>query len=72
VLVLAPAGTPHAIVERLSTEVAKVVKDPEIQKRFTQLGIEPVGSTPEEAGKFLQDEVAKWAKVIQAAGVKAE
>jgi tripartite-type tricarboxylate transporter receptor subunit TctC len=72
VLFLAPAGTPHAIVERLSTEVAKVVKDPEIQKRFTQLGIEPVGSTPEEAGKFLQDEVAKWAKVIQAAGVKAE
>jgi len=72
VLFLAPAGTPQAIVDRLSAEVSKVVKSPEIQKRFTELGIEPVGSTPPEAGKFLEDEVAKWAKVIKAAGVKAE
>lgn len=72
VLFLAPVGTPQPIIERLSTEVAKVVKSPDIQKRFTDLGIEPVGSTPQEAGKFLEDEVAKWAKVIQTAGVKAE
>ena len=72
VLFLAPAGTPPAVIERLSTEVAKVVKSPDIQKRFTELGIEPVASTPDEAGRFLQDEVNKWAKVIQAAGVKAE
>jgi tripartite-type tricarboxylate transporter receptor subunit TctC len=72
VLFLAPVGTPRAVIDRLSAEVAKVVRDPEIQQRFTQLGIEPVGSTPEEAGKFLQDEVTKWAKVIQTAGVKAE
>ena len=72
VLFLAPAGTPQAIVDRLSAEVSKVVKSPEIQKRFTELGIEPVGSTPQEAGKFLEDEVAKGAKVIKAAGVKAE
>lgn len=72
VLFLAPVGTPQPIIERLSAEVAKVVKSPDIQKRFTELGIEPVGSTPDEAGKFLQDEVTKWAKVIQAAGVKAE
>lgn len=72
VLFLAPAGTPRPVVQRISTEVAKIMKDPEMQQRFTQLGIEPVGSTPEEAGKFLQDEVAKWAKVIQTAGVKPE
>jgi tripartite-type tricarboxylate transporter receptor subunit TctC len=72
VLFLAPAGTPRNVIDRLSAEVSKVVKDPELQQRFTQLGIEPVGSTPEEAGRFLQDEVAKWAKVIQVAGVKAE
>lgn len=72
VLFLAPAGTPRPVIDRLSTEVSKVMKDPAMQQRFTQLGIEPVGSTPEEAGKFLQDEVTKWAKVIQAAGVKIE
>jgi tripartite-type tricarboxylate transporter receptor subunit TctC len=71
-LFLAPAGTPPAIVRRLSAEVAKIMKDSELQQRFMQLGIEPVGSSPEEAGRFLQDEVVKWAKVIQTAGVKPE
>ncbi|HET7730660.1 MAG TPA: tripartite tricarboxylate transporter substrate binding protein [Usitatibacter sp.] len=72
VLFLAPAGTPPAIVQRISTEVAKIVNAPEMKARFEQLGIEAVGSTPAEAGKFLEDEVAKWAKVITTAGVKAE
>jgi tripartite-type tricarboxylate transporter receptor subunit TctC len=72
VLFLAPAGTPPAIINRLSTEVQKIVKSEEMKTRFEQLGIEPVGSTPAEAGKFLEDEVAKWAKVITTAGVKPE
>jgi tripartite-type tricarboxylate transporter receptor subunit TctC len=72
VLFLAPAGTPRAIVERLAAEVTKVVQAPEMKQRFEQLGIEAVGNSPAEAGKFLEDEVAKWAKVITTAGVKAE
>jgi tripartite-type tricarboxylate transporter receptor subunit TctC len=72
VLFLAPAGTPRPIIQRLSTEAAKIMKDPELQQRFTQLGIEPVGSTPEEAGKFLDDEVVKWGEVIRKANVKVE
>ena len=72
VLFLAPAGTPPAIINKLSTEVQKIVQSPEMKQRLETLGIEPVGSTPEEAGKFLQDEVAKWAKVITTAGVKPE
>jgi tripartite-type tricarboxylate transporter receptor subunit TctC len=48
------------------------VASADIKGRFETVGIEPVGNTPEEAGKFLDDEVAKWAKVISAAGVKAE
>ena len=71
-LFLAPAGTPRDIVNRVSTEVAKIVGAPDLRARFEQLGIEPVGSTPSEAGKFLNDEIAKWAKVITTAGVKAE
>lgn len=72
VLILVPAGTPQAIVTRLSTEIARIVKSPEISARFEQLGIEGVGSTPAEAARFLDDEIAKWAKVITTAGVKPE
>jgi tripartite-type tricarboxylate transporter receptor subunit TctC len=72
VLFLAPAGTPREIVNRLSAETQKAINESDIKDRFNQIGIVPVGNTPEEAGKFLLDEVAKWAKVINAAGVKAE
>jgi tripartite-type tricarboxylate transporter receptor subunit TctC len=71
-LFLAPAGTPRDIVTRLSAEVAKAVNAADVKPRLEALGIITVGSTPEAAGKFLNDEIAKWAKVIQVAGVKAE
>jgi tripartite-type tricarboxylate transporter receptor subunit TctC len=72
VLFLAPAGTPREIVNRVSAETAKIVASPEIRARFDSLGIEAVGSTPAEAAKFLDDEIAKWAIVINTAGVKPE
>jgi tripartite-type tricarboxylate transporter receptor subunit TctC len=72
VLFMAPGGTPRPIVERLAKETAKAINESEIKTRFNDIGIIPVGNSPEEAGKFLQDEIAKWAKVITAAGVKAE
>ena len=72
VLFLAPAGTPREIVNRMAAETAKAVASADIKGRFETIGIEPVGNTPEEAGKFLDDEIAKWAKVISTAGVKAE
>jgi len=70
VLFLAPAGTPKNIVNRMAAETAKAVTSIDIKGRFETIGIEPVGDTPEEAGKFLDDEIAKWAKVIADAGVK--
>jgi tripartite-type tricarboxylate transporter receptor subunit TctC len=72
VLFLAPAGVPRDIVIRLNAEVAKAVNSPDIKAKFEALGIEPVGNSPEAAAKFLDDEIAKWAKVIGTAGVKAE
>ena len=72
VLFLAPAGTPREAVNRLSAEVAKILAAPDVRARFEQLGIEAVGNTPEQAARFLDDEIAKWAKVINTAGVKAE
>src|SRR5438477_740782 len=72
VMFLAPAGTPKEIVNRVSAETAKIVNDPALHARFEQLGIEAAGTTPAETAKYLQDEIAKWGKVIQAAGVKVE
>jgi tripartite-type tricarboxylate transporter receptor subunit TctC len=72
VLFLAPAGTPREVVNRLASEVAKIVATPDINGRFEQIGIEPVVSTPEQSAKFLDDEIAKWAKVITTANVKPE
>jgi tripartite-type tricarboxylate transporter receptor subunit TctC len=72
VLFLAPAGTPREIVSRLSAETQKAINESDIKERFSQIGIEPVGGTPEQAARFLDAEIAKWAKVINTAGVKAE
>jgi len=72
VMFLAPAAVPRDIVARMSAEVAKAVASPDITKRFEALGIEPVGNSPAQAAKFLDEEIAKWAKVISTAGVKAE
>ncbi len=72
VLFLAPAGTPRDIVNRISAETAKAVGSGDLKTRFENIGIEPVGNTPEQAGRFLDDEIAKWSKVISTAGVKAE
>ncbi len=72
VMFMFPAGTPKDIVNRVSAETARVVAAPEMRANLEQLGIEPVGGTPEQAAKFLDEEVAKWAKVIKAAGVKLE
>ena len=72
VLFLAPAATPREIVARLSAETARAVNSPELKARFESLGIEGVGNNPEQAAKFLDDEIVKWAKVIVTAGVKAE
>ena len=72
VLFMAPGGTPREIINRLAQETAKAINESDIKERFNQIGIEPVGSSPAEAAKFLDAEIAKWAKVITTAGVKAE
>jgi tripartite-type tricarboxylate transporter receptor subunit TctC len=72
VMFLAPAGTPQAIVNRLSEETAKIVNDPAMKESFEKLGIDAAGTTPAETAKFLQDEITKWGNVIRIANVKPE
>ncbi len=72
VMFLAPAGTPRTVIDRLSQEATRGVNAPDIKERFGQLAIEGVSANPEETARFLDSEIAKWAKVITTAGVKAE
>ena len=68
--ILAPAGTPKAIVTKLNTEVAKIMGMADVKERFSNLGVEPRSSTPEEAGAFIKRDVATWAKVIKDSGAQ--
>jgi tripartite-type tricarboxylate transporter receptor subunit TctC len=70
--VLAPAGTPQAVVSRLHAEIGKVLQQPAIREQISSLGAEPSGSTPEEFAAYIRTEIAKWAKVIKAADIKPE
>lgn len=69
---VAPAGVPLAIVNKLSAEVARIVKSPDVAQRFQLNGAEAVGSTPKEFAVFLKAEMQKWSKVIKDAGIKLE
>ena len=69
---VAPAGVPRAIVDKLAAEVARIVRLPDITQRFQLDGAEPVGSTPAEFAAFLKTEMQKWRTVIRDAGIKAE
>lgn len=66
---LAPAGTPRAIIEKLHEGVAASMARPDLRERFAQLNVEPVGGTPAQFGAYLQSEYDKWGKVIRAAGI---
>ena len=69
---LAPANTPRAIVTRLSSEIAQIVKMNDVRERLVPQGLDPVGSTPAEFAVTINDELTKWARVIKAAGLKPE
>jgi tripartite-type tricarboxylate transporter receptor subunit TctC len=69
---LAPAGTPRPIIDRLNAELNRALQHPEVRERLARDGADPVGGTPEQLQAHLGAEIARWTKVIRAAGVKAE
>jgi tripartite-type tricarboxylate transporter receptor subunit TctC len=70
--VLAPAGTPREIIQRLNTEMVRILNSADVKERFARQGVEVQTSTPERFSEFLNSEVARWAKVIKDAGIKAD
>ena len=65
----APAGTPVAVVALLNKDIIAALASPDSRKRLAELGMDPVGNTPAEAARLVDDEIARWAKVARAAGV---
>jgi tripartite-type tricarboxylate transporter receptor subunit TctC len=69
---LAPKGTPKEIISRLNQSVARFLKQPDVQARFRADGVEPAHTTPEEFGRFIAEEIAKWSKVVKAGNIKVD
>jgi tripartite-type tricarboxylate transporter receptor subunit TctC len=67
---LAPAGTPKDVMDKLHGEIVKALAAPEVRKKFDELGLEPVGNTPAEFAAVIRKETPEWAKVIRDAGIK--
>jgi tripartite-type tricarboxylate transporter receptor subunit TctC len=70
--VFAPAGTPQPIVDRLYTEIAKILKMPDIQKRFGELGLDASGMPPQELAALVKSDVPRLGKVVKDSGAKAD
>jgi tripartite-type tricarboxylate transporter receptor subunit TctC len=68
----APAKTPPEVIAQLSKELTAAIKSKEAKERFEQLGLDPIGNTPAEAAKFVEDEMQRWGALIKAAGIKAD
>jgi tripartite-type tricarboxylate transporter receptor subunit TctC len=70
--VLAPAGTPREIVQKLADGIQRATRDADTRKRLLEQGAAPVGNTPEEFAKLLREEVARWAEVVKVSGARAD
>ena len=70
--IFAPARTPEAVVRTLNRELVRIIALPETRKAFVELGIEPVGTSPEEFGKYLRAEIARWSDVMRAHNIRGE
>lgn len=67
---MAPVATPKPVLERLSAEVRKIINSPEVKENWLKQGAVPIGMTPEEFGKFLREDIAKWGKLVKETGMK--
>jgi tripartite-type tricarboxylate transporter receptor subunit TctC len=70
--IFAPAHTPDELVRRLNRELVRIIKLPETSKTFIELGIEPLGTSPEEFGSYVGAEIARWAAVVRKHNIRAE
>jgi tripartite-type tricarboxylate transporter receptor subunit TctC len=69
---MAPAGTPRPVLERLSSEVVKIVNAADVKENWTRQGAVPMGMTPDQFDKFVRDDIQKWSKLVKDTGMKVD
>ena len=67
---MAPPGTPDAVIDKISKDAAEVIHQPDMQTRFVAQAAKPIGNTPQEAADFIASESHLWEGVIKTAGIK--
>jgi tripartite-type tricarboxylate transporter receptor subunit TctC len=70
--IVVPSATPRAVVTKLNADFVKVLQTPELRTRMAELGLTPVGNTPEQFDATIRAEIERWSKVVQASGAKAD
>ncbi len=70
--ILGPANLPKDVVAKLSTDINKALKDPELQKKLGDQGADVAGSTPEQFSKLIRDDIARWGKIVRESGAKID
>ncbi len=69
---VAPKGTPKDVVLKLNREINRIIKEPQFARQLLDLGIDPIGNTPEEFSEFLRQEMPRWKGIVAQAGIKVE
>ena len=70
--VLAPAGTPQPVTDKLSREISAIIRDGEMQKRLRDMGLDPVGSSGTEFRDYMKQEFTQWGRIVKAANIKSD
>jgi tripartite-type tricarboxylate transporter receptor subunit TctC len=70
--IMAPAGTPKPIVERLNAEITRATNAPEMKEAWTRQGATALSMTPDEFGRYMRDDIEKWARVVKISGAKPD
>jgi tripartite-type tricarboxylate transporter receptor subunit TctC len=68
----APAGTPRDVIAKVNAETVRILALPDVKAHYANLGLNAISSTPEQFGAYVQEEIARWAKVVKASGARAE
>jgi tripartite-type tricarboxylate transporter receptor subunit TctC len=68
--ILAPAGTPKAVVDKLSRELIEIMHEPDMKKRVAERGVEALGTDPEQLRELIRTEIGKWGPIVKAANIK--
>ena len=70
--IVAPAKTPKDVINKLATEITRIIRTPEMSQRLVEMGVDPMGGTPEEFGKLIRAETARFGKAVKESGAKAD